>query len=101
MSVVRFRRLSVTEAEYVIAEIWKCLEEHDFASPRMAFVFLRDGRIGINCRFNEPLEAKLVAWRFSDWSAGDTLAAENERSDARAVPRHSPFSRGRHVGAAH
>jgi len=101
MTMVRFPRLSLAEAEDVIAEIWKCLEEHDLQSPRMTFVFRRDGRVNINCRFEDALGAALIAWRFSDGPAGGELAPGHERCEAQAAAHHSPFSRGRCAGATH
>lgn len=67
MATINFPRLSVDDAEEVIAEIWNCLEEYRIPSPRLKCDFRRGGDLSLECQFGEAVWAKLIALRLSAW----------------------------------
>ena len=69
MSVVQFRRLSMSEAENVMAEICRCLEEYDVAEPEMAFSFHGFSRVSISVRIDNSIAANMVNLRLASWLA--------------------------------
>lgn len=71
LATIEFRSLSVQDAEQVLAEIWKCLEEFDIASPRLGVKFGGEADVTLRCRFDEQLSARIVAMRLSRWMAGN------------------------------
>lgn len=75
MATIKIDRLTMAEAEAVIAEIWKCLEEHNLESPSLSLIFRRGGHVGFSFGFDEPLGAELAAQRLSAWHAVGGLPA--------------------------
>ena len=72
MTAINFCRLSMPEAEEVIAEIWSCLEEYGMPSPRIAFVFQANATsVSLNVRLDEPVWAHLLVMRLSGWISAE------------------------------
>lgn len=95
MATVKFRRLSICEAEDAIAEIWNCLEEYGIPSPWMTFEFDefdRGGEVSFKCRFDAPLWAHLVAMRLSTWLIARGRSAESGEDTESAGARYSLLS---------
>ena len=65
MSVVQLQLISMVEAEDVIAEIWRCLEEYDVRTPEMAFRFDERSRVSITMRFGDPIGANMMNLRLA------------------------------------
>ncbi len=96
MATINFPRLSVGDAEEVIAEIWSCLEEYRIPSPRLTFDFRRGGDLGLECHFGETVWAKLIALRLSAWISAGERASAVGRGGAEVVS-FSILSRGHRV----
>ena len=60
MSVIRWERLSMADAEQVVAQIWRVLEEHRVASPRMALAVQGSDRVDLSLTFGAASDAELV-----------------------------------------
>ncbi len=67
MAVIRFRQLSMAEAEQCVAEIWTCLEEYNMPSPAIAFDFHGPLRTGIKMSIDDPVAASVMLTRLSTW----------------------------------
>ncbi len=67
MAVIRFRQLSMAEAEQCVAEIWTCLEEYNMPSPTIAFDFRGPLRTGIKMSIDDPVAASVMLTRLSTW----------------------------------
>ncbi len=67
MAVIRFRQLSMAEAEQCVAEIWTCLEEYNMPSPAIAFDFHGPLRTGIKMSIDDPVAASVMLARLSTW----------------------------------
>lgn len=65
MAFIKFQRLSMSDAEDVMAKVWNCLEEYDITSPRMTCQ--RDGHahVTLRFRFDESVWADVVALQLS------------------------------------
>jgi hypothetical protein len=79
MTQVEFHSLSMREAEEVLVEIWRCLEEYDIPAPRMKFGFEGPARVNIRLELEEPVWAAIVTWRLPSLSGAT-------RRDARPHP---------------
>jgi hypothetical protein len=73
MTSINFRRLSMPEAEEVIAEIWNCLEEYGMPSPRVAFDFQGDAGVSLEVRMDEPLWTHVLVQRLSGWIGAEQM----------------------------
>lgn len=67
MSVIKFHRLFMADAEEVMAEVWNCLEEYEIPSPYLGFQFDGRGRVTLHFQFDDPGRADMVALRLSEW----------------------------------
>jgi hypothetical protein len=67
MRVVQCQRLSISEAEDVVAEIYGCLEEYNVPMPKMAFSFLGGSRVSITMRIDDPIAANMMHLRLATW----------------------------------
>jgi hypothetical protein len=73
MTAIKFSRLSMPEAEEVIAEIWNCLEEYGMPSPRIAFDFHGNASVSLQVRLDEPVWARLLVLRLSGWIVAEQM----------------------------
>jgi hypothetical protein len=80
MAVIQIDRLSLPDAEEVIAEIWNCLEEYGIPSPTMNVDFHANARVTMGLTFDEPIGAQLVSLRLESWMRN-------------SVELHSPIAR--------
>lgn len=67
MAVIELDRLSLPDAEEVIAEVWNCLEEYGIPSPTMNVDFHANARVTMGLTFDEPIGAHLVSLRLESW----------------------------------
>lgn len=67
MAVIQLDRLSLPDAEEVIAEVWSCLEEYGIPSPTMNVDFHANARVTMGLTFDEPIGAQLVSLRLESW----------------------------------
>lgn len=104
MAIVEFRKLSLSEAEEVVAEIWNCLEEYHIPSPQMNFAFGEGDAVTMDCRFREPLWARIVATRLANWLASSErrmgIPIDAQQSATRRLAVSSRRRAGRR-GASH
>ena len=75
MSWTEFRRLSISEGEEAIVEIWKCLEEYDLPTPRMTISFLGGKGIIIRLDIEDPLWAIVLRRRLSNSAVPNAYVA--------------------------
>ena len=54
------RGVSVLEAEHVLANVWRRIEEYGVSAPHVHFDFMRDGSINLRFTFTDPVIAALV-----------------------------------------
>ena len=90
MSKIKFHRLSMREAEEVVVEIWKCLEEYGFPVPHLIFDFHDAATVSIALEVEEPVSAVIMNWRMSSWldacSCGADSAQDYEETAVRPGP---------------
>ena len=65
MPPIRFNRLSLLEAEEVIVEIWKCLEEYQLPSPKLEFTFHTGETVAMAIRIDDRAARAIVSARLS------------------------------------
>ncbi|AWU95452.1 hypothetical protein DM194_14065 (plasmid) [Azospirillum ramasamyi] len=54
------RGVSVLEAEHVLANVWRRVEEYGVSAPHLHFDFRSDGSISLRFTFTDPVIAALV-----------------------------------------
>ena len=89
MSKINFHRLSMREAEEVVVEIWKCLEEYGFPVPHLIFDFHDAATVSIALEVEEPVSAVIMNWRMSSW-----LDACSCGADSAKTTRKRPYAQG-------
>lgn len=60
MSVIRLDRLLMADAEHVMAQIWRALEDHRVASPKIAVTVQDSDRVDLWLTFGTASDAELV-----------------------------------------
>jgi hypothetical protein len=65
MPPIRFNRLSLLEAEEVIVEIWKCLDEYQLPSPKLEFIFHTGETVTMAVRIADRAARAIVSARLS------------------------------------
>ena len=60
MFIVRLGRLSMTDAEDLVARIWCVLAEHPVAAPRLLVQAHADGAVDVGLSFRTNHDAELV-----------------------------------------
>lgn len=93
MTTIEFRRLSLEEAEEVLADVWNCLEEYGIPSPQMAFVFAGETGVSFRLHFGEPLWARLIASRLSNGMVAGAGRAVIDGRNGGAIGRYLLVSR--------
>jgi hypothetical protein len=93
MSKIKFHRLSICEAEEVVVDIWKCLEEYDFPVPRLTFDFHDAATVSIVLEVEEPVSAVIMNWRMSSW-----VDAGSYGTDPTQNTRKQPCAHGHPLG---
>lgn len=54
------RGVPVLEAEHVLANVWRRVEEYGVSAPHVHFDFMRDGSINLRFTFADPVIAALI-----------------------------------------
>jgi hypothetical protein len=57
---VSMRGVSVLEAEHVLANVWRRIEEYGVSAPHVHFDFMHDGSINLRFTFADPVIAALI-----------------------------------------
>jgi hypothetical protein len=65
MPPIRFNRLSLLDAEEVIVEIWKCLEEYELPSPKLEFTFHTGETVTVAVRIADRAARAIISARLS------------------------------------
>ena len=70
MAGIQFRQLSMAEAERCISEIWTCLEEYQFASPKMSFSCVDASTVSFTIELEDAIAENMLMTRLSILSGG-------------------------------
>ena len=60
MVTASLRGVSASEAEHVLATVWRRAEEYGVEPPRLGFGFRPDGGVTIRFTFADPVNAALI-----------------------------------------
>ena len=70
MNGIQFRHLSMEEAERCIAEIWTCLEEYRFSSPKISVNYLDGCAVSFTIELEDAIAESMLMTRLANLSAG-------------------------------
>lgn len=94
MASIAFRRFSMDEAEEIVAEIWRCLEQYDIPSPEMSSQLSAPEIVNLSFHFREKAWADIVARQLSGWCTLPVAQRTRAVISSRAR-RCLPFASGR------
>ena len=91
MAGIQFRHLSMEEAERCIAEVWTCLEEYQFSSPKISFDRKEASSVSFTVYFDDPLATSTLLTRLSNPAgvSDDLFRLLPERP----IPTYAPSAR--------